>query len=122
MKKLLLATIVASFAVLTTQSWYRSRGYEGNGGCCGRTAVVETAEVCEPTPPKCYKTVEVAAKKIVCPQPDICERIPQPAKCIRIPQPPIPQPDIIKYECQPDKIVYHKQPPLIRYECPAECD
>lgn len=139
MKKMIVAALLGLLSVSSlAQGWF------GRGrGCCPRpcpTAVcaqpcAPTCEpVCEPTPPTCHKTImvpqtiqvpkviEVPARRIVIAQPDICVRTPQPAKMIRIPQPPVPQPDIIKWECQPDVISYRKQAPIIRFECPAECD
>ncbi len=108
-----------------------------NTNCCPPRRSRACAPSCvttEPTPPRCCKTImvdkviqvpktiEVEARKIVIPQPDLIEHIPQPPVEVRIPQPPIPQPDIIEYRCVPDKVVRHPQEPCIRYECPADCD
>ncbi len=98
---------------------------------CGPSRVVS-----EPAPPRCCKTImvdktiqvekviDVPARKIVTPQPDLIEYIPQKAIEVRIPQPAtvIQNPDIIEYKCVPDKVVRHAQDPCIRYECPAECN
>ena len=120
MKNLLYASVLGLFAVASLKAGF------GRGSCPGE---------CPPAPcpeePICTKTImvpktihvpkciRVPARKIVIPQPDICEEVPVPPRIIRIKQPPIPQPDIIQYECQPPKIIYHKQPPCIRFECPV---
>ncbi len=142
MKKLLLALVVGLAAVSLVQARYRRGVYRRGrnwssqrGSRCAPRCAPKCAPVrCEPRAPKCYKNImvpvtveecrqiEVPARKIVIPQPDLVECIPQPAIEVRTPQPPIPQPDIITYKCVPDKIVHHKQPPCIRYECPADCN
>lgn len=126
MKKMIFASLVALTAVGLLDA--RCCGPRRNARVCRTTA--PTVEVA----PKCFKTimvpqtiqvakcVEVPARKIVMPRPDIVERIAQKPIEVRIPQPAIPQPDRIEYRCVPDKIVYHKQEPCIRYECPTDCD
>lgn len=144
--KLMLAAVIGLLSTGAVFAGWRRR----SGNCCPsrrRTAACcpAPARACppacapsrmevEPTPPRCCKTimvdkviqvpktVEVPARRIEIPQPDIIEHIPQPAVEVRIPQPPIPQPDIIEYRCVPDKVVRHAQAPCVRYECPADCD
>ena len=134
MKKMIFAALLA---VLSVSAIAQARWF-GRGNCCPRPCPTACPPVagpaCEPTPPVCHKTImvpqtiqvpkviEVPARRIVMPQQDLCVRTPQPAQRIEIPCPPIPQPNIVKYECVPDKIEYIKQPPLIRYECPPDAD
>lgn len=136
MKKMIFAALLAvlSISVVAQAAWFG-----GRGNCCPRVRPCPTAcpapcPTQEPCPPVCHKTImvpqtiqvpkviEVPAQRIVIPQPDICVRTPQPARKIVIPCPPIPQPDIVKWECVPDRIEYRKQPPIIRYQCPPTSD
>lgn len=140
MKKMIFAAILGLLSVSSVAYGIFGFGRRNGNGCCQQqtsccgVAQATCAEACveEPAVPICTKTVmvpktiqvpkviQVPARKIVIPQPDVCERIAQAPKCIRIPVPAVPQPDEIRYEAVPDKIVYHKQAPLIRYECPSD--
>lgn len=140
MKRLLLTVAVLLSPVVLEARFFGRGGNNCRTSCstytrsCPTTCATACPVVSEPCPPTCYKTImvpqtiqvekqiEVPARKIVIPQPDMIERIPQPPIEVRTPQPPIPQPDCISYRCVPDKIVHHKQPPCIRYECPADCN
>lgn len=90
--------------------------------CCRRQA--SSCAPCEPVIPKCYKTVEVPAEKVVCPQPDrvIVEKVAP--TCIRIPVAPtvIQNPDRIEYRCNPDRIIREKVADKVYYRCPAICN
>ncbi len=104
--------------------------------CPKRTACKKACSTfkTEPVAPRCCKTImvdkviqvakviDVPARKIVIPQPDLIEYIPQQPVEIRIPQPPIPQPDCIEYRSVPDKVVRHPQEACIRFECPDDCN
>lgn len=133
-KQLLFALLFSVSAVAVTNAFFGRSCHRG----CQPTyeqpaACFESVTSCEQpaTPPVCTKTVkvpktilvdkvvQVPARRIEMPQPDIIERIPQAPRKICIKQPPIPQPDIIKYEPVPDRIVCRKQPNLVRYECPV---
>lgn len=120
----MLVLVAVTFATIgSMNAWRLGRGC--NSGCAVRatscaTSCATTQQVIEePTPPVCTKVVEVQPKKIVIPQAELVERVPQPAKEVRIPQPPIPQPDLIKYEKVPDLIRTIPQAPIVRWECPC---
>ncbi len=132
MKRMIFATIALLMTAGVVQAGWFGRGC--NNGCARRSVCEPVcAQTCEPAIPKCCKTIkvpvtvmedrviEVPARKIVTPVPDVIEYVPQAATEIRTPQPPIPQPDIITYRCNPDKIVRHPQPPCVRYECTPDC-
>jgi len=125
MNKLLLAIVAGLLTVGAVDAGCHKRR-------CGqpKRACATRAARCEPTPPKCYKCIEVPvtvmekrrievpANRIEIAQPDKCIKTPQPAKEIRV---PLPQQYRIEYECVPDVVTYEKCAPLVRYECPADC-
>ncbi len=126
---MIVASVIALLSVSAANAWFG-----GRRGCCPSRRVASCAPRTVECAPKCFKRikvpktieveecVEVPARKIVIPQPDIVERIAQAPIEVRIPQPPIPQPDRVEYKCVPDKIVHHPQAPCIRYECPTDCE
>lgn len=142
MKKL----VIASIAILLTTSAAHGWGLFGRRGNCGgcprmaaracapAACATPCAEVCEPTPPRCTKTVmvdrvikvpqtvEVAPRRIETPVPDRVVYVEQPCKYRRIPQPAIPQPDLIEEVPQPCLVKRIPQRPEVRYECPTDCD
>ena len=129
MKKLLFAAVAG---LLTMGVLQAGCGWRNRRNCCPtrRRTCAPRRVSCEPTPPRCCKTIqvpktimvdkviEVPARKIVIPQPDVVEHICQDPICIKIPV------TTYRYEYKPvpDKVVHHKQPDVIRYECPADCD
>lgn len=135
MKRILFASIaiLLSMGAAVEAGLFRRRC---NNGCarpvCARPVVKEEC----PVEPVCCKTIQVPttvmvpkvinvpARKIVTPRPDLVEYIPQPCLTVRRPQPPIvtPQPDIIEEIPQPDKVRYIKQAPCVRFECPPDCE
>ena len=135
MNKMILAIILAAVSAQVAYAGVFFNRGNRNGNCCGRVrncAPACAAPCVEPEPPICFKTVQVPktimvnrkvqvpARKIVCPQPAVCERIPQPCKTMRIPQPPIQVEDKVVQIPVADKVVYHKQPDIVRYECPSD--
>ena len=147
--KLMLAVVIG---LLSTGALF-AFGRRNNGNCCPPRRSRRACGTCstrnncaprcgprrvvsEPAPPRCCKTImvdktiqvakviDVPARKIVTPQPDLIEYIPQKAIEIRIPQPDtvIKNPDIIEYKCVPDQVRHIKVDPCIRFECPDGCN
>lgn len=125
MKKFIILSALTIVAISSLEAWRGcangscARPVQGCATTCAKQACAEAVIIEEPCAPICTKVVEVPAKKIVIPTPDLIERVPQPAKQVRIPQPALPQPDLIKFEQVPDLVRRIPQAPCVRWECPA---